>query len=191
MKKNLALISVFTVLMITLSGCIGSNTPAANRTNSDNPKAKVILGEDGTNTIKNLPTGFKYVGNLSLSTGDIKNNYKAENVSGILRGSEKLYKGSNNSDFYLDVIQFENPDDANDFILMYKSSFTPLKEGSRFVEDPLNGHPAVRIIDYFTDEGKSVPRYSYIWNNENYVSVVSGNTVDCSLVRQLAEAAGY
>ena len=193
MKKSIALISVFAVLMIALSGCMGSNTPAANGTNSDNPKATVISDEDavGMNKIKNLPIGFEYVGNLSLSKGDIKNNYKAENVSGILGGSEGLYKGSNNSDFYLDVIKFENIAATNDFILTYKSSFTPLKKNSRFVEDPFNGHSAVRITDYVIDAGKSVPRYTYIWNNENYVLVVSGSTVDSSLVRQLAEATGY
>ena len=193
MKKSIALISVFAVLMIALSGCMGSNTPAANGTNSDNPKATVISDEDavGMNKIKNLPIGFEYVGNLSLSKGDIKNNYKAENVSGILGGSEGLYKGSNNSDFYLDVIKFENIAATNDFILTYKFSFTPLKKNSRFVEDPFNGHSAVRITDYVIDAGKSVPRYTYIWNNENYVLVVSGSTVDSSLVRQLAEATGY
>ena len=179
--------------MIALSGCMGSNTPAANGTNSDNPKATVISDEDavGMNKIKNLPIGFEYVGNLSLSKGDIKNSYKAENVSGILGGSEGIYKGSNNSDFYLDVIKFENIAATNDFILTYKSSFTPLKKNSRFVADPFNGHSAVRITDYVIDAGKSVPRYTYIWNNENYVLVVSGSTVDGSLVRQLAEATGY
>ena len=193
MKKSIALISVFAVLMLALSGCMGSNTPAANGTNSDNPKATVISDEDavGMNQIKNLPIGFEYVGNLSLSKGDIKNNYKAENVSGILGGSEGLYKGSNNSDFYLDVIKFENIAATNDFILTYQSSFTPLKKNSRFVEDPFNGHSALRITDYVIDAGKSVPRYTYIWNNENYVLVVSGSTVDSALVRQLAEATGY
>ena len=193
MKKSIALISVFAILMIALSGCTGSNTPIANGTNSDNPKANAISDEDavGMNKIKNLPIGFEYVGNLSLSIRDIKSNYKVENVSGILGGSEGLYKGSNESDFYLDVIQFENTEAAKKFILMYQSSFTPLKAGSRFVEDPFNRHSAVRITDYVIDAGKSVPRYSYIWNNENYVLVVSGSTVDCSIVRQLAEVTGY
>ena len=153
----------------------------------------MISDEDtvGINKIKNLPIGFEYVGNFSFSIDDIKSNYKAENVSGILRGSEGLYKGSNKSDFYLDVIQFENTEAAKDFILLYKSSFIPLKEGSRFVEDSFNRHSAVRITDYVIDAGKSVPRYIYIWNNENYVLVVSGSTVDSALVRQLAEATGY
>ncbi|MHB8100662.1 MAG: hypothetical protein ACYDEF_00400 [Methanosarcina sp.] len=193
MKKSTALLSLFAVLMIAFSGCVGNNTPAANGTNSDNPKANVISGEDaaGISKIKNMSAGFEYVGNISLSTDVIKNNYNAENVSGILGGSEGFYKGSNNSDFYIDVIQFENKEAANNFISTYKSSFTPLKEGSRFAEESFNGHSAVRITDYVTDAGKSVPRYSYIWNNENYVLVASGSTVDNSLVRQLAEATGY
>ena len=159
MKKGIALISVFVVLMLALSGCIGSNTPAFNGTNSDNLKANVIYGENavGMNKIKNLPTGFGYLGSLSLSKGDIKSNYKADNVYGIHGGSEGLYKGSNNSDFYFDVIKFENITAAKDFIITYKSSFTPLKKKSRFVEDPFNGHSAVRITDYVIDAGESDP----------------------------------
>ncbi len=177
MKKNIALISVFAVLIIAFSGCVGNNTPAEN--------------VSGISKVKNLPAGFEFVGNPSLSIDEIKTNYKAENVSGILGGSEGLYKGSNNSDFYIDVIQLENKEAANNFISTYKSSFTPLKEGSRFAEESFNGHSAVRITNYVTEAGKTVPRYIYIWNNENYVLVVSGTTVDNSPVRQLAEATGY
>jgi hypothetical protein len=193
MKKNIALIFVFAVLMIAFSGCMGNNTPLANGTNSDNPKANTISGEDasGISKIENLPAGFEYVGNLSLSADEIKSDYKAENVSGILGGSEGIYKGSNNSDYYIDVIQFESKEAANNFISVYKSTFKPLREGSRFAEESFNGHSAVRITDYVIDAGKDVPRYSYIWNNENYVLIVSGNTVDSSPVRQLAEATGY
>jgi hypothetical protein len=193
MKKNIFLISVFAVLIIAFSGCMDKNTPAANGTNSDNPKANIISGKDpaGISKIDSLPAGFDYVGNLSLSTEEIKSNYKAENVSGFLGGSEGLYEGSNNSDFTVDVIRFENKEDANNFISTYKSSFKPLREGSRFEEESFNGHSAVRITNYVTDAGKTAPRYSYIWNNENYALVVSGSTVDYSPVRQLAEATGY
>jgi hypothetical protein len=193
MKKSIALISVFAVLMIAFSGCVDNKTPSVNGTNSDNPKANIPSGEGaaGISKLKTLPAGFAYFGNFSLSTSEIKSSYKAENVSGILAGSEGLYKGSNNSDFYIDVIQFENTASANDFISAYKSSFAPLKEGSRFVEESFNGHSAVRITDYVTEAGKFVPRYSYIWNNEKYVLVVTGNTADNSTVRQLAEATGY
>jgi hypothetical protein len=199
MKKNITLISVFAILMIAFSGCVGNNTPAANSTptangtGSNNSKANVISGENISeiSKIKNLPAGFEYVGNLSLSTDEIKNNYNVENVSGILGGSEGLYKGSNNSDFYVDVIQLENKEAANNFISTYKSSFPPLNGSSRFVEDSFNGHSAIRIIDSTFETGKTVPRYFYVWNNENYVLVVSGNTVDYSPIRQLAEATGY
>ena len=67
----------------------------------------------------------------------------------------------------------------------------PLSRGSRFAEESFNGHSAVKITEYIRSGGKTVPRYSYIWSNENYVIIVSGNTTDSTLVRQLAEATGY
>jgi hypothetical protein len=209
MKKNIALISVFAVLMIAFSGCVGNNTPAANGTGVDNKtsvangtgsdisKANVISGENASEVskIKNLPSGFEYVGSFSLSTNEIKSNYKAENVSGVLGGYEGLYKGSNNSsnnsDYYVDVIQFENKEAASNFISAYKSSFQPLNGSSPFVEESFNGHTATRITDYITEAGQTVPRYYYVWNSENYVLVVSGSTADNSLVKQLAEATGF
>jgi hypothetical protein len=198
MKRNIALISVFAILMIAFSGCVGNtpaanSTPAANGTGSNNSKANLISGENISeiSKIKNLPAGFEYVGNHSLSPDEIKINYNVGNVSGILGGSEGLYKGSNNSDFYVDVIQLEDKEAANNFISTYKSSFPQLNGSSRFVEDSFNGHSAIRITDYTFEAGKTVPRYLYVWNNENYVLVVSGNTVDYSPIRQLAEATGY
>jgi hypothetical protein len=193
MKKNIALISVFAVLMIAFSGCVSNNTPAANGTGSDNPKAIAISGQNVSeiSKIKNLPAGFEYVGNPSLSVDEIKTTYKASNVSGILGVSEGLYKGSNNTDFVVDVIQLENKEAANNFISAYKSSFTPLNNVSRFAEESFNGHSVTRITDFTFEAEKTVPRYIYIWNNENYVLAVSGSTSDMSLVRQLAEATGY
>ena len=193
MNKNIALISLFAVLMIAFSGCVGNNTPPANGTGSDNPKTNPISSQNVSeiSKIKNLPAGFEYVGNRSLSADEVKTSYDAENVSGITGGSEGLYKGTNNSTFYIDVVQLENKEAANNFISTYKSSFTPLNKGSRFVDDSFNGHPAVKITDYITEAGKTAPRYIYIWNNENYVLVVSGSTDNDSLVRQMAVATGY
>ena len=193
MKKSMALISVFVALMIAFSGCVGDNNSSDdNRTGQDNPGTGV--SPDGTaadiSEIENLPAGFEYIGSLPLNETDIKNDYNAENVSGIIGGSEGMYK-YNGSDFYLDVIELEDAEAANNLISAYKSSFPPLQNGSRFVEESFNGHSAVRITDYITSGGKSVPRYSYIWSNENYVLVVFGNTADSTQVRQLAEATGY
>ena len=77
----------------------------------------------------------------------LKVNYNAENVSGIVGGSEGLYK-HNESDFYVDVIELKDNEAANNLITAYKSSFPPLTEGSRFAEESFNGHSAVRITDY-------------------------------------------
>lgn len=186
MKKNIALIALFAVLMIAFSGCVGNNTPAANGTGPDNPKANVISGQNVSeiSKIKNLPSGFEYIGSPSLSTDDIKANYKAENVSGVQRISEGLYRDSNNSNYYLDVIELENKESANNFISAFKSSFPPLNEVSRFEEESFNGHSATRITDFITEAAKTVPRYIYIWNNENYVLVVSGSTADNSSDRK-------
>ncbi|MDD3317390.1 MAG: hypothetical protein PHH67_08745 [Methanosarcina sp.] len=192
MKKMVALISALAVLMITFSGCVGDNNSAANRT--ELPRATISPDQSlaDVSELANLPADFEYVGSIPLNEEYIKDYYKAENVSGIVEGSEGLYK-YNESDFCLDVIKLKDPEAANNFITTYKSTFPPLQNenDSRFVEESFNGHSAVRIKKYVTDEGKPVPRYIYIWSNENYVLVVSGNTVDNAPVKQLAEATGY
>ncbi|WP_410508873.1 hypothetical protein RSJ42_00920 [Methanosarcina hadiensis] len=192
MKKIIALISVFAVLMIAFSGCV-DNTPAVNGTDSDNPETNPISDDvaAGVSTIENFPAGFEYIDTIPLSTDEIKSTYEAENVTGILSGSEGIYRDSNNTDYYVDAIELENEEAANNLIDVYKSSFPPLSSGSRFTDVPFNGHSAVKILDYITAGGKSVTRYSYIWNNENYVIVVFGNTAEEAPIKQLAEATGY
>lgn len=181
--------------MIAFSGCVDNNPPAVNGTDSDNPGTKAISGEDPAeiSTLETLPAGFEYVATLPLPTDAIKSDYKAENASGILGGSEGLYKysGVNGTDFYVEVIEFEDAEDATSFISAYQSSFKPLQSGSRFVEESFNGHSAVRITEYTRVGGTDVPRYTYMWSRENYVFSISGGTSDSSLVRQLAEATGY
>ncbi len=56
MKKSIALISVFAVLMIAFSGCV-DNSPAVNGTDSDNPETNPISDDDaaGVSTIENPP----------------------------------------------------------------------------------------------------------------------------------------
>lgn len=186
--------SVFVVLMIAFSGCVDNNPPAANGIDSDNPgTTKPISDEDaaGISTLDTLPAGFEYIDTLSLSTDNIKSDYNAENVSGIVGGSEGVYRDSNETDYYVDVIELEDEEAANNFIATYKSSFPPLSKGSRFTDESFNGHSAVKITNSITSGGQTVPRYSYIWSNENYVIAVFGNTVEEYPVRQLAEATGY
>jgi hypothetical protein len=183
---------VFAVLMIAFSGCVGNN-PAANGTDTDNPKTNSISDEDpaGISTLETLPAGFEYYDTVSLSTDDIQRSYEAENVSGIVTGSEGIYKDSNKTEYHIDVIELENEDAANNFITAYKSSFPPLNNGSRFMDVSFNGHSAVKITEYVTSGGETIPRYSYIWSNENYVIIVFGNTAEEAPIRRLAEATGY
>ncbi len=192
MKKMMALISALAVLMIAFSGCVGDNKPAVNGTEPNNSEANVNPDESAADIseIENLPAGFEYLGSSLLNETDIKIDYNAENISEVVGGSEGLYK-HNESDLYVDVIELKNNEAANNLIDAYKSSFVPLAEGSRFVEESFNGHSSVRITDHVVNAGTEVPRYSYIWSNGNYVLVVTGNTADSSLIRQLAEATGY
>jgi hypothetical protein len=192
MKKSIALISVFAVLMIAFSGCVDNNT-AVNGTDSNNPETNAISNEDaaGISTLETLPAGFEYVDTIPLSTDEIKSGYKADNISGIITGSEGIYRDSNNTEYHIDVIELEDEEAANNLITVYKSSFSPLSSGSRFTDESFNGHSAVKITDYITSGGKDVSRYSYIWSNENYVIVVFGNTAEEAPIRQLAEATGY
>ncbi len=192
MKKMIALVSVFAVLMIAFSGCV-DNTPAVNGTDSENPETNSISEEDaaGISTLETLPAGFEYVDTIPLSTDEIKIDYEAQNVSGILTGSEGIYKDSNKTEYHIDVIELEDEEAANNFIIAYKASFPPLSSGSRFTDESINGHSAVKITDYVTSGGEDVLRYSYIWSNENYVIVVFGNTAEEAPIRQLAEATGY
>ena len=168
------------------------NKPSVSGTDSSNSGSSTNSAESAADISKleNLPSGFEYVGSLSLNAADIKIDYNADNVSEVVGGSEGMYK-YNDSDFYIDVIDLENSEATTNLIDAYKSSFKPLTEGSRFVEESFNGHSAVKIADYVTAAGTEVPRYTYIWSNGNNVFVVTGNTADASLVKQLAEATGY
>lgn len=168
------------------------NKPSVSGTDSSSLETNDNSSENAADISKleNLPAGFKYVGSVPLNAADIKIDYNADNVSEVVGGSEGLYK-YNDTDFYVDVIELENSEATTNLIDAYKSSFKPLTEGSRFVEESFNGHTAVRIADHVTAAGSEVSRYTFIWSSGNYVFVVTGSTADDSLVKQLAEATGY
>ncbi len=167
------------------------NKPSVGGTDSSSSEANSNSAElVNISKLENLPAGFEYVGSVPLDASGIKIDYNADNVSEVVGGSEGLYK-FNDTDFYIDVIELENSEATTNLIDAYKSSFTPLTDGSRFVEESFNGHSAVRIADYVTTAGNEAARYTYIWSNGNHVFVVTGSTADNSLVKQLAEATGY
>lgn len=179
----------------TVSGTKSSSSgteSGSSGTDSSSSEANVNSDEGAADIseIENLPAGFEYVASIPLNSSDIRIDYNADNVSEVVGGSEGLYK-YNDSDIYVDVIELQKPEATNNLIDAYKSSFVPLTEGSRFVEESFNGHSAVRITDHVVSAGTEVPRYSYIWSNGNYVLVVTGNIADSSLIKQLAEATGY
>jgi hypothetical protein len=168
------------------------NKPSAGGTDSTNSGSSTNSAGSTADISKleNLPEGFKYIGSVPLNAADIKIDYNAENISEVVGGSEGMYK-YNESDFYIDVIELENSEATTNLVDAYKSSFKPLTEGSRFVDESFNGHSAVRIADHVTSEGTEIPRYTYIWGSGNHVFVVTGSTADASLVKKLAEATGY
>ncbi len=93
MKKMMALISALAVLMIAFSGCVGNGNNAVNGTEPGTPGANAISNGSAVDIGKlgNL-SGFEYIGSFSLNETNIKENYNAENISGIVGGSEALYK---------------------------------------------------------------------------------------------------
>ena len=193
MKKNIFLIAILMVLALSFSGCVEDPGPQGNVTDLENPaeneSEETVFSETGA--VLNLPSGFEYLATLSpMSVDEIKKEYESENVSGIIGGTKSLYKYSDGTDFYVNVIEFENGDAADELVFSYKSSFKPLRIGSRFVEESFNGHFATKITDYVTNGGEDVARYTYIWKNENSVFVVHGNTDNAALIIGLAEATG-
>lgn len=193
MKKSMVLMSVLAVLMLAFSGCVGDDTPE-NPVGPEENSTGVLPGDSAAENltiIAEIPSGFEYLASQSVSVEKVKTRYESENVSGILGGAQGVYKYSDGTDFYVHVVELEGRDAAGDLIFAYKSSFTPLKVGNRFVEEPFNGHFATKITDYITVGGEQVPRYSYLWQNENFVFLVKGNTEDSALIKELAEATGY
>ncbi len=178
MNTRLLIITAVAVLMVAFSGCIDPDTPD-----------DTSNGELGLNAvmIENVPEGFEYVGMHSLSIDDIT---EYANTSGFVDASEGIYK-ADSTDLYVKAIQFETSSDAEDFIYEYKTGLSPIAVGEQFVEESFNDHFATRIMKYVFWGGEQVPRYSYIWKNENFVFMVEGNGNTPASTRTLAEATGF
>ncbi|WP_406660538.1 hypothetical protein V7O66_11915 [Methanolobus sp. ZRKC3] len=167
MIKKLTLVSTLLVLMLAVSGC------------TDSP----VDGEDIV-----LPEGYEYLGSPPMSVEDVKEDYVS--IDGIVGASESLYKYSD-VDLYIDMIELESSDIAEEFIVQYKAEFKQMTAGSRFTEVSFNDHPATVIQEHVTVGAEQVPRYTYIWANGNFVYVVGGNTDDSEILKGLAESTGF
>jgi hypothetical protein len=183
LKKVLIVISLF-VLFVSMSGCL-NNTPS-----TDNEASSVVLTTpQELIVVKDLPSGFEYLGAPSMSVEAVQSEYVA--TAGIISAAEGLYKYSDKIDFNIDVIEMDNTTAAQNFISQYKSGFNELPAGDRFTEESFNGHSSTIIKKYAVFGGQDVPRYVYIWNNDNFVFVVSGATDDSALLRTFVESTGY
>ncbi len=182
MNKKIMLVFTLTVLAIVMSGCVDpEDTPEVTTGNEVLTAADLIV-------VKNIPSGFEYLGAPPISVDDIKSEYV--DVAGIVDAAEGIYQNADLAEVHLIVVECENSTAAGEFINQYKLSIPMLANGERFVEQSFNGHFAIRIVDYTTMNGEQVARYSYLWNNDNFVFVVEGNTADYMLTRSLAEATG-
>ena len=182
MNKKIMLIFLLTVLTIVMSGCIDPNdTPETTTGNEEMTAADLIV-------VQNIPSGFEYLGAPPISVDDIKSDYV--NVAGIVDAAEDIYKDTDSVEVRITVVELENNTAADEFVNQYKLSIPPLTRGDQFVEESFNEHFATRIVYYPTVGGEQVPRYSYLWSNDNFVFIVDGNTADYTLTRALAEATG-
>lgn len=176
------LIFSLTVLAILISGCVDPNETPESITEDD------VLTAANLIVVKNIPASFEYLGARPTSVDDIKHDYV--DVAGIMGAAEGIYKDADSVEVRITVVELENNTAADDFVNQYKLSIPALAKGDRFAEESFNDHFATRIVYYPTVNGEQVPRYSYLWNSDNFVFIVYGNTGDYALTRTLAEATG-
>lgn len=183
--------------MLSISGCtdeVVEETPA----NTDNDITTDVMvdtiSDDSTSQelipSESLPDNYEFLGVRDLSVEAVEKEYVS--VTGMIGASEGLYMYMDSTDVYIDVIEMEDMTSAEGFIDEYRSGFKSLSVGEgRFTDVTFNDHSAVRILNYVTDDTSNVKRYTYIWNNGNFVFVVGGATDDYAVLSELAEATGY
>ncbi|KGK98457.1 hypothetical protein LI82_12225 [Methanococcoides methylutens] len=179
MKMKVLMISLIALLLVAMSGCTEPAEP-------EDPVTTANLSVDGV-VLENIPEGFEYLGARSLEVEDLKSDYA--DVSGIVQASEGIYQ-LDSVDYFITAIELESNDAAEQFTTTYKAGFPDLIV-ERFVEESFNDHNATLITKYITSNGEQVPRYHYVWTNENFVYLVKGNTDDNTKVLGLAEATGF
>ncbi len=189
MLKKIILVLIICVFMLSISGCtdeVVEKTPE--NTDITNTISEGASGQS-LMPVDDLPEGYEFLGSRELSAEKVENEYVS--VEGFVAGSEGLYMYLDSTDVYVDAIEMESSVSAEDLIVQYKAGFRELSSGSRFTEEIVNGHSTVRILEYVTVDKDNTPRYTYIWNNGNFVFVVGGATDDHVVLSTLAEATGY
>ncbi|WP_135606590.1 hypothetical protein [Methanococcoides sp. NM1] len=179
MNMKVLMIPVIALLLVAMSGCTDPAEP-------EGPITTANLSVDGV-VLENVPEGFEYLGARSLEVEYVKTDYA--NVSGIVQASEGIYQ-LDSVDYFIVAIELESSEAAEQFITTYKDGFPDLVvEG--FVEESFNDHNATLVTKHITRNGEQVPRYHYVWTNENFVFLVKGNTNDNTTVLDLAKATGF
>ncbi len=192
MVNKLVLVSALIIMMLFVSGCTDEQNPDSGQENNvtdvgENADITEMSAEDLA-TVDDLPESYEYLGAPTLTVEEVQREYV--NSSGITDASEGFYK-ADSVDLYIDVIELESPEIAEEFVSEYRSGFRELASGTRFTEESFNDHSAVRIKTYSTVGGEDVPRYTYIWSNDRFVFVVGGATEDYTMLSTIAEATGY
>ncbi|MDA0524775.1 hypothetical protein [Methanococcoides alaskense] len=179
---KLLMIPFLALLLVAVSGCTDPAEPTGPAVDG------VVLSVDGV-VLETVPEGFEYLGAHDVEADDIRVDYV--DVEGILNASEAFYN-LDSADYWIMGVEMDSVESAENFITQYKAGFGSLAVGNRFAEVPFNEHDATVITKYITAGGEyNVPRYSYVWNNENFVFLVKGNTDDAEVVLNLAKATGF
>ena len=162
--------AILTVLILTiiLSGCIEdiTNDDITNDDNLPNQDVNSLV------IIENLPEGYEILGTYP-DFSKYNNDYENINDSG-----EGLYRDQNNYDVFLDVIEFDTESNAINFIKEYKSRKEPIKNEDIFSTATINEKSVTRMKTYSILKGTQEPRYSFFWNDNNYVYIVKSNSND-------------
>ena len=160
--KKVAILTVL-ILTIILSGCIDDTT------NDDNPPNQDI---NSLVIIDNLPEGYEILGTYP-DFSEYDSNYE-----NIINSSEGIYKDQNYKDVYLDVLEFDTESNAINFIEEYKSRNKPVIDKDIFITTTINGQSVTRMETHTISKGTQEPRYSFFWNDKNYVYIIKSNSND-------------
>jgi hypothetical protein len=204
--NKIFLVLILSILVLSMSGCtdeVADETPASSDTPADNVSDVQAADNvsDSVDTINDsaaiadlipeddIPENFELLGIRNLTAEDVGDDYVS--IDGTVGGLEGLYMYMDSTDLYIDIIETSSNESAENFISKYKAGFKSLAVGDRFTNVSVNGHAAIRILEYATVGMEHAGRYTYIWNNGKFVFVVGGATEDADVLLALAESTGY